>query len=55
MTTPKERVLAKYPKAVCIKGNHFCYLVFNRKKELGYHLSPQSAWADAAKRMEEGK
>jgi hypothetical protein len=53
--TPKQRVLAKYPDAVCREeSDHFWRVTAQRKGyrlSLGVEWTARAAWADAAKHL----
>jgi len=57
VVSDKEKVLAKWPDAYCYKS--FCeFRIYKGPKAVvsrGYGLSAKSAWADAARRLEDGK
>jgi hypothetical protein len=50
--TPKERVLARYPKAWCAKHPFWTrYIVINTLANNEWRSTAVAAWADASRRL----
>lgn len=54
--TAKEKVLAKFPEAVCRKASDgLSFVVVNGEDVRGRSTNPRGAWSDAAKKLPEDK